>query len=263
MKKGIRVALIVVFLGVFLFAAWQLLQIGLEYRKGEAVYEEMEQYVVIPENIQGATFSTQEENLDEGLPVAPTAVGDSIQWPEVDFKALQKVNPDVVAWIYIEGTRVNYPIVQGKDNDEYLYHMINGKYNSAGSIFLDAEASGEFLSQNSPIYGHNMKNGSMFADVTDYKSQKFYDKHPVALLMTPEKNYIVHLFSAYTVKATEDAWKIDFTQSQYEKWLEKRREKSWFASDVLPTAEDRVLTFSTCTYETADARFVLHGILEE
>ena len=264
MRKTLRIVLILLFLAIFLFAGWKLLQIGLEYRQAEEEYQQMEEFVVLPESVQGATLQTQDAGaLGEGAADATVPETEIIQWPEVDFEALQKINPDVVGWIYVEGTKINYPIVQGKNNDQYLYRTVNGKYNSAGSIFLDAGADWDFSAQNNPIYGHNMKNGAMFADVTDYKSQKFYDKHPVALLLTPEGNFVVRLFSAYTTKDTGDAWDMTFSDEKFEKWLDKRIQKSYIQTKVVPAVTDRILTLSTCTYETDDARFVLHGVLEE
>ena len=261
MKKGIWIALIVLLLGVFGFSAWKLTSTLREYRQGEKAYEELEQFVSIPETTRSKNVGKQE--TVPGQETQPAETEEETLWPEVDFEALWEVNEDVVGWIYIPDTKVNYPIVQGKDNDRYLYRLIDGSSNSAGSIFLDADNLPDFSEKNSSIYGHNMKNGTMFADVTGYKSQEFYDAHPFALLLTPEKNYVVHLFSGYVTDAWADAWDTDFSTEQYQKWLEKRVQKSCFQAELAPTAEDCVLTFSTCTYETDDGRFVVHGVLRE
>lgn len=261
MKKGIWIALIVLLLGVFCFSGWKLTGILREYRTGEKAYEELEQFVSIPAAKKEQSPASEKPQSQTGE--APSEPESAIGWPAVDFDALRKVNQDVVGWIYIPDTQVNYPIVQGKDNDRYLYRLIDGSSNSAGSIFLDADNLPDFSEKNSSIYGHNMKNGTMFADVTGYKSQEFYDAHPIALLVTPEKNYVVHLFSGYVTDAWADAWDTNFSPEQYQKWLDKRIQKSCFCAKTVPTTEDRVLTFSTCTYETQDGRFVVHGILEE
>ena len=263
MRKAIRIVLILFFFAVFLFAGWKLLEIFGEYRQGEEEYRQMEQFVVLPESVQGATLQTQPAESQGETVAAANSDQNPIRWPKVDFEALQKMNPDIVGWICVEGTKINYPIVQGKNNDQYLYRTVTGKRNSAGSIFLDAKAEPDFSDRNSPIYGHNMKNGSMFADVTDYKSQKFYNKHPVALLMTPDGNFVVKLFSGYTTKDSSDAWDMEFSDQEFQKWLDKRVQKSYFKAKVKPDSQDYILTLSTCTYETDDARFVLHGILVE
>ena len=260
MKKPIMIALIVLLLGVFIFSAWQIVDILQEYRKGTQTYEALEHYVSIPET----TPSTEQTQNDPAAPEGETLPPENDSpFPEVDFQALQALNEDVVGWIYIPDTQVNYPILQGEDNDEYLYHLLTGEYNSSGSIFLDAYVAADFSGPNSPIYGHNMKNGSMFKDIVNYKKQEFFDAHPTAMLMTPEKNYFVHLFSGYTTDSWGIAWEKEFEGAEFEEWLQETKEQSRFDSDVVPTAQDKILTFSTCTYDTHDARFVVHGVLEE
>ena len=265
MKKGILIMLIVLLLGVFLFSGWKLASTLLEYREGEKAYEELDQFVSVPAPTQPkrkpSLFQEPEKTPEE--PTEPTEPEEIFPWPEVDFAALLEVNSDVVGWIYIPDTKVNYPVVQGKNNDQYLYRLINGKRNSSGSIFLEANNASDFSEQNNAIFGHNMKNGSMFAGITGYKRQEFFDKHPYALLLTPEKRYVVRLFSGYVTDAWGDAWDMTFTQERYQTWLDQRVQKSYFSSDVVPGVDDCVLTFSTCSYETAEGRFVVHGILEE
>ena len=261
MKKSVKIALIIVLSCVFLFSTWQIIDILSEYRKGVRTYENLESYVSAPET---APQNTAEQIDTPEIPTMETLPEEANSpFPKVDFVALKAICEDVVGWIYIPDTRVNYPIVQGEDNDQYLYHLLTGEYNSSGSIFLDAEVAGDFSDPNSIIYGHNMKNKSMFGDLVEYKKQAFFDAHPTAMLMTPEKNYYVHLYSGYVVDSWGDAWIKSFAEGEFEAWLSDTKEKSRFTSDVIPTAEDKVLTFSTCTYDTHDARFVLHGILEE
>jgi len=261
MKKPITIALIVLLLGVFIFSTWQIADALLEYRKGVQTYDALEQYIAIPETTP-ATDQTPNTPVEEVQMEIQQAEEDSV-FPTVDFQALQALNEDVVGWIHIPDTQVNYPILQGDDNDDYLYHLLTGEYNSSGSIFLDAEVASDFSGQNSPIYGHNMKNGTMFKDITGYKKQDFFDAHPTAMLMTPEKNYFVHLFSGYVTDSWGNAWDKEFADSDFDAWLRDAKEKSVFTSDVVPATQDKILTFSTCTYNTHDARFIVHGVLEE
>ena len=253
MKKTVLIAVVLILLAVLCFSGWQVYKIWKDYRIGELTYESMEAYVVIPETTAPRKNQKPEETT------VPEEAG--IVWPEVDFEALWEINPDVVGWLYIEGTQVNYPIVQGADNDEYLYRLITGEYNSSGSLFLESGLARDFSDQNNPVYGHNMKNGSMLAAITGYKNQEFYEEHPIALLLTPERNYQVHIFSAYVLDANGDAWNTVFTEKTMQEWLAKLTRRSYIATDVIPTSQDRVLTLSTCTYETDDARFLVHGIL--
>ena len=250
MKKFICILLILVLLGILGYCVWQIVGITDEYQAGEEAYEELEQYVVMPETVPVET--TADEEIVEAE-TEPTA----IQWPEVDFKALAQVNGDIVGWLYIPGTVINYPVVQGPDNEYYLTHLFNGKTNSSGCIYLDYGAEGDFTSMNSVLHGHHMKNGSMFAGICKYKDQSYFDEHPNAMLLTPDGRYEVKFFSGYVCETTSDAWDYDFDEA----WIDKRIRLSYFDADVIPTLEDRVLTLSTCSYEFQDARFVLHGIL--
>lgn len=259
MKKPVLITLIVLLLGIIVFCTWQIVDILQDYHKGTQTYDALEYYISVPE-----TAPKKEQPQKEGEVQAEATEPEPVSpFPVVDFGALKAINADVIGWIYIPDTEVNYPILQGENNDEYLRHLLTGEYNSAGSIFLDAYVMGDFSGKNSPIYGHNMKNGSMFADVIDYKKQAFFDAHPTAMLMTPEKNYFVHLFSGYVTDSWGDAWNKAFTDAEFETWLQTAKSKSCFTSDVIPSIHDKVLTFSTCTYDTHDARFVVHGILEE
>ncbi len=181
--------------------------------------------------------------------------------PQVDFAALQSINPDMVGWIIIEGTNINYPVVQGADNQYYLRHLFTGEYNVSGCIFLDSRNASGFTDWHSILYGHHMGNGTMFNDLTDYKEQSFFDSHPSALLLTPNGNYRIDFFSGYVVDVKADAWQMNFGTDEFAAWLQKVKGKSLFQSDVIPEPTDKVLTLSTCSYEFDNARFVLHGVL--
>ena len=250
MKKFICILLILVLLGVLGYCVWQIVGITDEYQAGAEVYEELEQYVVMPETVPVETTADEETIEVETESVA-------IQWPQVDFDALAQVNSDIVGWLYIPGTVINYPVVQGADNEYYLKHLFDGKYNSSGCIYLDCGAEGDFSSMNSVLHGHHMKNGSMFAGICKYKEQSYFDEHPTAMLLTPDGNYMVEFFAGYVCDVAADAWDYDFDEA----WLEERIRSSRFDADVIPTTEDKILTLSTCSYEWEDARFVLHGVL--
>ena len=250
MKKFICILLILVLLGVLGYCVWQIVGITDEYQAGVEVYEELEQFVVMPETVPVETTADEEIVEAETEPAA-------IQWPEVDFEALSQVNGDIVGWLYIPGTVINYPVVQGEDNEYYLKHLFDGKTNSSGCIYLDCGAEGNFTSMNSVLHGHHMKNGSMFAGICKYKDQSYFDEHPTAMLLTPGGRYEVKFFSGYVCETSSDAWDYDFDEA----WIDKRIRSSYFDADVIPATEDKILTLSTCSYEFTEARFVLHGIL--
>lgn len=267
MKKVIFIALIVIMVCIFLFSGWKVLRGMWEYHVGEKHYEDMTQYVSVPEPEE---TKPKKEKPQETSPTEKTEIPetqpeeeDPLIWPEVDFDALRTINPDVIGWIYLPDTQVNYPLLQGDTNDEYLYTLMTGEYNGAGSIFLDADLPSDFSAQNNVIYGHNMINGTMLADFADYRDQSYYEAHPYIMLMTPDANYCVRIFSGYVIDIWGDAWKTFFAGDEFDQWLQERTERSFFEADVVPTTGDHIITFSTCTYESDNARFILHGVLEK
>lgn len=236
---------------VFIFSGWQVYQICSGYADSQAQYAALEQYV-----------SAVPAPPPAPQPAESKASGAEPLWPKVDFEALRSINPETVGWLTIEGTNIHYPVVQGQDNDFYLTHRFDGTSGGAGCLFLDAANDAAFQSANQIVYGHYMKDHSMFYDLGSYKKQDFYDAHPTGWLITPSAAYQLRFFSGYVSDPSGDAWKREFSGAEYVQWLDSRREKSVFVSDTVPTEESRVLTLSTCSYEFEDARFVLHGILE-
>lgn len=254
-KKTLYTILILVFAGIFILGAVQVYLQLREYGEGESSYTEMEQYVWVDESPEDIGDERQEGNQSgEGEP--------DVNWPAVDFEALSEINPDIVAWIYIEDTKINYPVVQGRDNRYYLKCLFDGKWNSAGCIFLDSRNEPDFSDRHSIIYGHHMKNGTMFSGLTEYKKQEFYEGHPTVLLMTPEQNIRVEIFAGYVASVEDNAWEIAMgSDGEFENWLEEAKERSCFKSEVAPAVTDRIVTLSTCSYEFDNARFVLLGVI--
>lgn len=263
MKKIIRSILFLTFLFIFVNSAWQLWKICGEYKEGKDSYNTLEQFVsfVEPEdnsvNAILPTMSLTEEN------VVATELPDISAWPQVDFDELGKINPDVVGWIYIEGTDINYPVVQGTDNEYYLKHLFGGSYNSAGCIFLDYRCAADFSDRHSILYGHHMNNKTMFGGLVEYKKQAFYDEHSVALLVTPTAYYKIQFFSGYVSDNWSNAWDLTSDDTDHATWLSEIQAKSCFETEYIPLTEDRIITLSTCTYEFDNAKFVLHGYISE
>ncbi|MBO5129023.1 MAG: class B sortase [Oscillospiraceae bacterium] len=275
MKKFIYTLLTIVFVGIFAYAAWQLISTIVEYEAGDSAYEGLNQYVSIqtepeveetqaPEEISPDTTgetTDEPESTDQTEATEPLTLAEQAGI-SVDFDSLLKMNQHTAGWLYIADTKINYPVVQAYDNMYYLRRLFDGTRNTAGCLFVDERCAGDFSELNSIIYGHNMRNGSMFADLAKYKKQDYFDEHPEGLLLTPDGDYRIVFFSGYVLKVSgQDAWRTSFTESLYEEWLEDITEKSMFECDIVPETTDRILTLSTCSYEFANARFVLHGIL--
>lgn len=250
------------FLATAAYAGIQLYRIGRDYQAGEAAYQALSQYVQ-PAPTEPAPIPHQPGPPgEEAAPTAPPA--ESAAFPQVDFEGLQAICPDVVAWISMDDTMLSYPVVQARNNEYYLRRLIDGTGNNAGSLFMDYLNAPDLSDHNTVIYGHNMKNGSMFACVVEYKDQEYYDAHPTCQLMTPEGNYTVEFFAGFVANLKSGAWDQNFrSEEDFADWLAKAKAKSTFQSDVTPTTQDRVLTLSTCSYEYEDARYVLMGVLRE
>ena len=184
--------------------------------------------------------------------------------PEINFRALQEVNPDVIGWIYSPDTTINYPVVQGDDNAYYLKHLADGTENRNGCPFLDVQNRPDFTDDNSIIYGHHMQNGTMFAGISWYEDQSYYDEHPVMYLMTPSATYRIELFSGYITTMDSSAYMQTFGGiREHTDWLKDVSGRSDFRANLEISAYDRVITLSTCAYRFENARYVLHGKLVE
>ena len=134
----------------------------------------------------------------------------------IDFAVLDSQNPDVVAWIQIPGTQINYPVVQGKDNDYYLHRDLNGQKSTAGTIFLDYADQADFSSLHNVLYGHHMKNGSMFKDISRYKDQGYFDQHSEIVLYTPEREIHLKPFWRSAHRRMRSAGKPEFASGSKE-----------------------------------------------
>ena len=249
-KKGdlvLTIALIAAIV-VFCFAAYNLFHIYTEYKKGTDEYNNIEQMAVTdrePENEQKT-----EEDAGPKPPIT------------VDFAKLKSVHPDVVGWIYMEAlTDINYPVVKGEDNETYLHTTYEKNYNFAGTIFVDYENSGDFSDCNTLVYGHNMKNGSMFGQLKKFaQDQETYNKSKYFWILTPEKNYRYQIISAYTTGVNSDTYTLfKGPGEEFEKYLQTIKGYSEIKTeDTDLTIKDKIVTLSTCTGNDA-TRFVVQG----
>ncbi|MEG2111545.1 MAG: class B sortase [Anaerovoracaceae bacterium] len=180
----------------------------------------------------------------------------------IDFDKLKKQNKEIFGWLYSKNTKINYPVVQGSNNQKYLYTIPTGEVNGKGSLFIDFRCKKNFGGFNTIIYGHHMKDGSMFACLDKYKNQSYYNKHKNMVLLTPTKRYTVEIFAAATIPADGNQYTIDFATKESKKdYLDLIREESLIDTDVTMTADDKMLMLSTCAYDFEDARFVVYGKL--
>lgn len=178
----------------------------------------------------------------------------------IDFEALAEVNPDVVGWIRIPDTNVDYPIVQTDNNDTYLHTSFEGEESVAGAVYLDFESDSDMMGFNNILYGHNMKNGSMFKDVVNYKDPSYFDEHKYFEIYTPERTIHLKAISCYYAKAEPIVRKTRFkTRESYEAFIKEMiKPCAWHEMPDFPI--DSLYTLVTCSYEVNDARTILYAV---
>ena len=249
-KKGdiLLTLVLIVAIAVFCYAAVNLFHIYTEYKKGTDEYNHIEQMAVTDR-----APDSQEVAGPNAQPKAPI---------DVDFAALKSVNSDVVGWIYIEALDgISYPIVQGKDNETYLHQTYEKNYNFAGTIFVDYENSPDFSDCNTLVYGHNMKNGSMFGHLKKFaEDQENYNKSKYFWILTPDKNYRYEIISAYTTGVNSDTYTLfKGPGDEFQSYLETIKGYSEIQTDPGElTIKDKIVTLSTCTGNES-TRFVVQG----
>lgn len=184
------------------------------------------------------------------------------EYKVMDFSLIHQDNEEVIAWLEIYGTKINYPIVQGKDNNYYVEHSIKKEKSKAGCLFLDYRVHGDFTDFNNIIYGHNMKNGDMFGELIKFKEQDFFENNSVAWLYTPKKSYKLDIFSYTITESTSDYYKYTFTSlSDKNNFIDMLKNTSikWRDVNILP--DDSIIIFSTCSYEYNNARIVVCAVI--
>lgn len=178
----------------------------------------------------------------------------------IDFDALEKINPDIQAWLYQKNTVINYPVVKGKDNNKYLHTMFDGKYGVCGTLFMDAASGDDFADFNTVIYGHHMRDGSMFRSLRGYTKEKgYYDNHKRFELITKTGKYHLVVFSAYITPSDSDTYRArPADERDKAKYIDMvKRSSEIKADDIDVNEKDRTVTLSTCAYDYDEARYVV------
>ena len=260
--------IIVMMVSLFMLASFLSM-----YRESARTYDALSQHLTFALHGVGGQVSDVMNNLPTGEPLAEPieepgepeetfALPEGVLLPQVDFDALAEINPHIVAWILLEGTPINYPVVQGADNYHYLMHLFDGTRNASGTIFVDSYNRPGFVDQNTVIYGHNMWDGSMFSALERYRSQEFFEENPWLFFLTPERNYVIKLFAGYETTVTGTSWRLGFADdTDLQEWLDMRRESSAFVSEVEVDPSHRFVTLSTCSGTSPSGRFVVIGRL--
>ena len=254
--------LFLVALCVFCFSMYQLVNIYLGYKKGVDEYHAVAEATTVQSS---EPLEVVEEKKDEEGNLIPEEEL-TVNPPEVDFDALKAINDDVVGWLELEAIpSISYPIAQGEDNEYYLHRTIKKTYNFAGSVFIDSTNASDFSDCNTIIYGHNMKDKTMFGKLNNYKDEEFYKENPYFYIYTPDYTYRYDIFSCYLARVDNE---VDFytqfaTDEQFQEFLDGVKAQSAYDTGVEVTPEDKVITLMTCNKAGYDYRFLVHAVQTE
>jgi sortase B len=182
--------------------------------------------------------------------------------PYVDFKALDERFPGIVAWIQLEGTAIDYPVMQTKNNDYFLNHLPDGTSHRSGSIFLDYRNKPGFSDKNTLIYGHDSRAQDMFGALKNYRRQTFYDEHPAISIYTNDRDYRLVLIAGYLLDSGVEVPPMEFIdEAAFQDHITDIKRRSFFKSGAEVSAGDRLVSLCTCAYDYTNARFVIVGKL--
>ena len=242
--------ILVIALGVFAFSGYKIYQIYADYKAIDEEYETIkEEYV-----IEGVMIEENEgEEAEEVVDVF-----------KVDFDSLLALNDDVIGWIrFDEPAIISYPIAQGVDNDQYLRRSLKGEYLTAGTIFVDYQNDDDFRDDNTVIYGHNMRNGSMFGQLKKYRDKEFCESYPYFYIYTVDGREITYqIFAVKVVLDTSETYdKIYADDEEFQGYINKIYQDAVYTSDdVSVTAENKIVTLSTCVSGSERDRLVVYGV---
>jgi len=231
------------------FAVFTLIREQGEYYAAQNEYKQLRDYSPIGDKVltptPAPTVSLPDDEAPEVLPDEPE--------PEVN---LLEINPDYIGWIKIEGTPIDYPVVQGRDNVKYVRHTFTGEYNRAGTIFMDWRSKGAFESPLPLLYGHNLRDGGMFAHLHNYRYDSFLDEHPIINVFTKDDESLTYrIFAVILTSIYDDLFTL----------IEKSQDdiEQYFAGNGAADDTERFLVLSTCVSRgDDDERLLVLAALE-
>lgn len=264
---------IILCIAVFLGTVAYFIAVSHGYSHAEDVYNDIQNSVLLIERLPYMDLPGSDQYLTDydtllsgGAALSGGSTSESIEFIKfkTQLKSLQRINDDIIGWITVLDTGIDYPLLRGDDNAFYLDHAYDGAYLNAGSIFIDYRCKDPLDDTlNGVIYGHNMFSGLMFHDVIKYNDEDFFLTHDITI-STADGIYTYRPFAIYKTVATERYFDVSFASDEaYVRFLETAKSKSLFDTDYSPSANDRIITFSTCTNESTDGRLVLHAVLIE
>ena len=209
---------------------------------------------------------TKTDDILSDIKVDETQITETKTEKMLQLEELKKENNDIVAWLEIPNTKINYPVLQTSDNEYYMKHNYKKEKSGDGSIFLDKDYNWDTPSSNLLIYGHNNKNGNMFQDLLKYEDENYYTEHPTIQFTTVNEDCTYEIIAVFKsrvyYKSEQNVFRYYYfinaeNEEEYNNYVEESKKASLY--DTGKTAEygDQLLTLSTCEYSQEDGRFVI------
>ena len=254
MKDKIYKGILVVSLVLVVVASVNIFLLTREYRAGIKEYENLEQYIEVveePETVQVATQEYEEEKES----VIPVSL-------DIDFDKLKEINGDLIGWLYYEPLEISYPIVRGNDNDYYTQYTFEQEKNNSGAIFMDFLNRTDLSDYNTIIYGHNMRNGTMFGSLKKLLNDASYvEEDPYFYIFTKDKAFMYEIASVYITNQTSDTYNLIETEENQKEYIDYILKSSTWLWDKEISPQDKIVTLSTCHGLHTTNRTVVHGVL--
>ena len=179
-----------------------------------------------------------------------------------DFNALGASYQGLLGWIENKGTIINYPVMQWRDNDYFLHHLPDGETHRSGAIFVDYRNNGDLTDKSTLIYGHALKSGDMFGSLKEYRTQSYYEEHPIVYLYTPTKDYAIVLFAGYLLDSGYETPPMEFKdEDEFMTHIADIKSRSVFKSNVTVYPSDQIVYLCTCAKDYTNARLIIVGKL--
>ena len=223
--------------------------------------------IEIDENqVKEANETTEEANITTQENIEETTNQETERILKV--QKLQEENSDIVGWLEIEGTNINYPVLQGTDNEYYMTHNYKKQKSKNGSIFLSKDYDWSIPSSNLLIYGHNLNNGTMFQELLKYEKEEFYKKHPIIRFTTNKEDAEYEIISVFKsrvyYKTEKNVFRYYFfvnanSEAEYNEFVQNAKKASLYDIDKTAKFGDQLITLSTCSYHVEDGRFAVVG----
>ena len=268
MKKNLRFVYILVCLGILFVSLVQIGRHYIDYYKAKNTYQQAENEfglssdagVLLPSKEPVAsvedTGQPEETTEEETDPLLLSALD---YFKDSDFNTLQEINPEIIAWIVIPDPEISYPVCKGSDNQYYLEHTFDKKYSRVGAIFADYRIKEPFAEKNTVLYGHHMRDKSMFAKLMNFQTKEVWENNRYVYICTPEEVLVYEIYSAFKGDPMGLSYHIGMTtEEDIQAYIDYTLSCANYKTKIPLSTEDRFLTLSTCTGSGHSQRMIVH-----